>query len=96
MSNYDLGWHRQLQFKLATRRAKKEALRNALLIAGLVLCYGIVGTMDYADQQRQRLESEAAYAKALRECMSAGENNQVGGFYFPDSKRAYECKVQPL
>ncbi len=95
MSRHDLSWRDQLSFRYATRQSRREAVRNALLVVGLVLAYGIVGTVDYQIEQRiaaeRQLASETAYAKVLRDCMSGSP-----GFYFPDSQRAFECKVQPL
>lgn len=92
---YDLSWRDHLSFRYATRQSKRDAIRNAMIVVGLVLIYGIVGAMDYQIEQRiaaeHQLETESAYAQMLRDCMSGAV-----GFYFPDTQRAYECKVQPL
>jgi hypothetical protein len=49
---HSLGWRANLSFKYASRRTRREALRNAAMLLGLLLAYGIVGTIDYAAEQR--------------------------------------------
>ncbi len=95
MSRYNLSWRDQIAFRFATRKSRIEAWRNVGLIAALLLAYGIAGEIEYQTEQRikeqRQLDSEAAYAKVLRDCMSGAQ-----GFYFPDTQKAYECKVLPL
>lgn len=95
MSRYNLSWRDQISFRFATRKSRMEAWRNAGLIAALLLAYGIVGEIEYQTELRiesqRKLDNESAYAKVLRDCMSGAQ-----GFYFPDTQKAYECKVLPL
>ena len=95
MSRYNLSWRDQISFRFATRRSRNEAWRNAGLIAALLLAYGIAGGIEHQTEQRiesqRKLDNESAYAKVLRDCMSGAQ-----GFYFPDTQKAYECKVLPL
>ena len=95
MSRYSISWRDQIGFRLATRQARREAIRNLLFVVGIVALYGVVGTIDHHVEQRMatesQLEAEKAYAQTLRDCMSG-----ASGFYFPDTQRAYECKVMPL
>lgn len=89
MSRYDLGWRKQLEFRLATRSARNELLRNIALVVALVLLYGVVGAIDYQIEQRElaerALEFEGARAQVLRDC----ERGAVG-YYYADG-RAFEC-----
>jgi hypothetical protein len=95
VSKYNLSWRDLRSFNLATRQSEYDVVRNAMLVIGLVALYGIVCTIDYHVEQRiaaeRQLEYESAYAQVLRDCMSG-----ASGFYFPDSKKAYECRVLPL
>ena len=53
MNPHSLGWRANLAFKYSSRRTRADALRNAALVIGLFVAYGIVGTIDYAVEQRQ-------------------------------------------
>lgn len=50
--------------------------------------------MDYQDQllaEKIAQEGANAYRDALLSCM-----NGASGFYFPDTGKAFECRVKPL
>lgn len=95
MSKYNLSWRDHLSFRLATRQSKRDAIRNAAYVIGFLALFVVGSTLDYQIEQMEaaeaRLAQESAYAQVLRDCMSG-----ASGFYFPDTQKAYECKVQPL
>jgi len=71
---HSIGWRANLAFKYSSRRTRVEALRNAALVMGIVIAYGIVGTIDYATEQRAEAEHQAQVAHratyALAACMN--------------------------
>ena len=95
MNRYNLSWRDHLSFRYATRQSKRDAIRNALLVVLIVALSSVGSTIDYQVEQRiaaeRQLETESAYAQTLRDCMSGAV-----GFYFPDTRKACECKVMPL
>jgi hypothetical protein len=52
---------------------KKESLKVALMLAGILALYGLVGRMDFEDELRReaaRQEDHAALAVALNNCLN--------------------------
>lgn len=71
---HSLGWRDQLAFRYASRRRRWETLRNMAVAAAILLAYGTVGALDYADEQRQEAARQAEVAEratyALAECLN--------------------------
>lgn len=65
-----------IAFRLARRQARIEAIKNGVILLGLLLALGIVGTLDYQDELRQQAEAaEARYATqqaAMLACLNGG------------------------
>ena len=72
-------------------------LQNLLIIAILMLAFGIVGSMDYADEQRQESERMAASAELNRAALLACLNGGSPGLYIeqPDGSRQYLVCSEP-
>lgn len=68
--NFGLRW----DGALPSMRQMREPAINAGLIVGLVLAFGIVGSLDFAEEQRIEAERHAAAAEratyALAECLN--------------------------
>lgn len=69
--NHSLSYRDHIAFKYASRSKRIQALRNAVLVTGLVMAYGIVGTIDYAEEQRQEAEANAKSASAMSATLAA-------------------------
>ena len=72
-------------------------------LAVITLCwaaYLAVAQIDNLSERVKEMEDEGAsnavYAEVLFTCMSAGLNNQVGGFSFRDAGLAFECAIHKL
>jgi hypothetical protein len=63
--------YRRLQFYLASRAKQREILTNLALIAGLLVCFGIVGRMDYEDALIAEAERQSANADLNRAALLA-------------------------
>jgi hypothetical protein len=67
-----------------------DHLRTAAYVAGIVLAFGIVGSMDYADEQRSEAIRQAQAAEratyALAECMNGNAQ-----FVAADGRSATLC-----
>jgi hypothetical protein len=66
----------QLRFALAPSAARRDLFKNAALIAGLLIAFGIVGRMDYEDALRAEaeaaLDQSALHQAALLACLNGG------------------------
>jgi hypothetical protein len=72
-------------------------------IAVIVLClttYLAVAQIDNLSERIKEMEKLAhgneTYAKVFFDCMSAGANNEVGGFILRDAGKAFECAIREL
>jgi hypothetical protein len=72
-------------------------------IAVIALClaaYLAVAQIDNLNERVKEMEHEGAsnavYAEVLFTCMSAGINNEVGGFYLREANKAFECAIREL
>jgi hypothetical protein len=73
--------YRRLQFYLASRAKQREILTNLALIAGLLVCFGIVGRMDYEDALIAEAERQSANADLNRAALLACLNGGAPGLY---------------
>ena len=60
--------------------------RNVITILAVLLAYGLVGAMDYADEQRQEAEAALARAELQQAAMLACVNGGAPGLYTLDSR----------
>lgn len=77
MNNHSLGWAQHVRFAYAGSAAKRELGRNVLILAGLIAAYGIVGTIDYAVEQRHEADANAQSARALTATLAACMNGDA-------------------
>lgn len=86
-----------LRFRLAFHVARRDLLKNLALIAGLLVCYGIVGRMDYEDELIAEAEASAANADLNRAALLACLNGGAPGLYIEqaDGSRQYLVCEQP-
>jgi len=74
--------------------------RSVAGVLALIALFVIAGHIDELRAANASLASEAEqhkpFAKALLDCMSASINGLKGGFYFPDTGAAFECRIQKL
>jgi hypothetical protein len=74
--------------------------KHAAVIALCWAAYLAVAQIDNLSERVKEMEDEGAsnaiYAEVLFTCMSAGLNNQVGGFSFRDANKAFECAIREL
>lgn len=72
-------------------------LQNIGAIAGLILAFGIVGSIDYAEEQRQEAEQQSARADLNRAALVACINQQAPGLYIEraDGVREYLVCGEP-
>lgn len=79
------------QGRMPSRHDVREAMITAAALIGILLAFGIVGTMDYADEQRQEAERHAAAAERatawLAECL-----NGRARFITEDQRSATVCE----
>lgn len=73
---------------------------GAFATVALLLVYGLADKIEQLGDKAAAMETAAdycsAYKRTLFDCMAAGKNGDHSGFYFPDTKKAYECRVNPL
>ena len=63
-----------LRFRFAFSHKRREAIKTSLLLAGIFIAYGFVGTIDYAEEQRQEAIAQEQAAQrmtaTLADCMN--------------------------
>jgi hypothetical protein len=63
-----------LRFRFAFSQARRDLINGIAAGVTIVIGYGIVGTLDYAEEQRQEAEAQAESARAitatLADCMN--------------------------
>lgn len=70
---------------------------GSIALVGLFVIAGHIDELRAANANlAQEAEKHKPFAKALLDCMSAGINGLKGGFYFPDTGAAFECRIQKL
>lgn len=76
----------RIRFAMAPSYARRDALKTAMIVIGLLLALGIVGRMDYEDQLvAEKMAAEQRYAvqqAALLACL----NNGAPGYYTIDDQ----------
>lgn len=76
MNNHSLSWRDNLRFSRAFSARRREDLRIGLSVAAILIGFGIVGSLDYADELRQ--EAAAAEQRSdmnrasLLACLNGG------------------------
>jgi len=72
-------------------------------LAVITLCwaaYLAVAQIDKLSERVKEMEhvnaSNETYAQVLFDCMSAGLNNEIGGFVLRDAGKAFECAIREL
>lgn len=73
--------YQRLRWRLAFSQARRDTLQNLALIAGLIICFGIVGRMDYEDELIAQAEASAATADLNRAALLACLNGGSPGLY---------------
>ena len=63
-----------------------DTLKNSLLIAGLLIAFGIVGRMDYEDALRAEAEAAQQQATLHRDALLTCLNGGAPGLFTTDSK----------
>ncbi len=71
----------RLRFAFAPSAARRDLFKNAALIVGLLIAFGIVGRLDYEDELRQQAEASAASADLNRAALLACLNGGAPGLY---------------
>ncbi len=96
-------FYRRLRLMYGLRWQRKHPpipFRQLLLAALCLVTYGAVarvGDLEHKAMKMERLaQSNGVYAQTFFECMSAGANKEIGGFYLPDSGKAFECSIKEL
>lgn len=100
MSKYPITLRDYFRFRVignrfASRRAAFEAMRDTfrtlLVIASILLAYGIAGRLDYEEELRQ--EAEAQQARAERMTAAVGECMEGRGIWISDDRKtAVKCR----
>ena len=94
-----------LRFRWAFGPARREALRTAALLVGLLLAYGIVGTLDYQDALLSEAQASARLADMHQAQLLACVNGGASGLCSEDAdgvrkyvvcERAFEVSDENL
>jgi len=74
--------------------------KHLAVISLCVLTYAGVAKIDRLEERAKLMEELAhgneTYAQLFFTCMSAGANNEVGGFILRDANKAFECAIREL
>lgn len=77
MNTHSLGLRDHMRFAYASSGARRKLSKDLLILAGLLIVYAVVGTLDYQDQLRTELAMQEASNRALTATLAACLNGDA-------------------
>lgn len=78
--------------RFASRAQRREMLRTAAVLATILIVYGIVGTMDYADALASEAEAVPVSNRSVISAPPAFSDKHINVQFFSKNSLAMKCQ----